>query len=299
VSFRCAAASLLRDEPMAGTASTVRAFLLLENPGPWGENALRDARLPDGLGEELTTRTTAAGVRVLLVRRPGRQAPADRLRVFAAYAHHAEPWLETTVLDDIHEVHDLDVEALGSGRSPGLTPHPDPVFAVCTHGRHDTCCAERGRPVAAALAARHPDHTWEVSHIGGDRFAANALVLPHGLYYGRLDARSVTEVAAAQFAGRVSLDHLRGRSGLAMTLQFAEIALRHHLGETMLGGVRLLSRTARDGVVTAVLRARGRSYAVTVRTTMSTEPQRLTCSSTRDNAFVQHELLDLSPVEAA
>ena len=48
--FRCSGASLLRDEPIAGTASTVRAFLLLENNGPWGQEALRDARVPDGLG---------------------------------------------------------------------------------------------------------------------------------------------------------------------------------------------------------------------------------------------------------
>jgi hypothetical protein len=282
---------------MAGTASTVRAFLLLENPGPWGEDALRDARLPDGLGDELTARAAAARVRVLLIRRPGRPRPTDGLRVFAAFAHHAEPWLETAVLGDIHEVHDLDVEALGAGRSPGLTRHPDPLFAVCTHGRHDTCCAERGRPVAAALAARHPEQTWEVSHIGGDRFAANALVLPHGLYYGRLDAKSVTEVAAAQLAGRVSLDHLRGRSGLSMTLQYAELALRRHLGELALGGVRFMSRTTQDGVVTAVFRARERSYVVRVRSTMSAEQHRLTCSATRDNAFVRHELLDLSVLD--
>ena len=56
VSFRCAAASEARDESMAGTASTVRAFLLVEHPGPWGEDALRDARLPDGLGPELRAR---------------------------------------------------------------------------------------------------------------------------------------------------------------------------------------------------------------------------------------------------
>jgi hypothetical protein len=298
VSFRCAAASLLRDETMAGTASTVRAFLLLENPGPWGEDALRDARLPDGLGDELTARATAARVRVLLIRRPGRARPTDGLRVFAAFAHHAEPWMETTVLGDVHEVHDLDVEALGGGRSPGLTRHSDPVYAVCTHGRHDTCCAERGRPVAAALSARHPEHTWEVSHIGGDRFAANALVLPHGLYYGRLDPGSATEVAAAQLAGRVSLDHLRGRSGLSTTLQYAELALRRHLGETTLGGVRLMSRSTQDGVVSAVLRVRDRSYVVRVRSTMSTEQHRLTCSATRDNAFVRHELLDLGVLDA-
>jgi hypothetical protein len=300
-SFRCAAASLLRDEPAIGTASTVRAFLLLENPGPWGENALRDARLPDGLGDELTARASAARVRVLLIRRPGRQRPSEGIRVFAAYAHHTEPWLETTVLGDIHEVHELDVEALGAGRSPGLTPQLDPLFAVCTHGRHDACCAERGRPVAAALSAQLPEHTWEVSHIGGDRFAANAVVLPHGLYYGRLDAESVLEVAAAQLAGRVSLDHLRGRSGLGMPLQYAEIALRRQLGETTLAGVRFVSRTIERGaegdVVTAVFAARGTSYAVRVRTRLSAEPQRLTCSAARDSRFVQHELLDVSEVD--
>ena len=296
MSFRCAAASLLRDEPAAGTASTVRAFLLLENPGPWGENALRDARLPDGLGDELAARAAAARVRVLLVRRPGRRLPSEGLRVFAAYAHHAEPWLETTVLGDVHGVHDLDVEALGAGRSPGLTSHLDPVFAVCTHGRHDTCCAERGRPVAAALAEHHPEHTWEVSHIGGDRFAANALVLPHGLYYGRLDAESVTDVAAAQLAGQVSLAHLRGRSGLGMPLQYAEIALRRHLGETALGGVRFVSRAVRGDEVTARFDARGTAYDVRVRTTMSAERQQLTCSAARENPFVQHELLGLTAV---
>jgi hypothetical protein len=233
-------------------------------------------------------------VRVLLVRRPGRQVPSEGLRVFAAYAHHAKPWLETTLLGDVHDVHDLDVEALGAGRSPGLEPHLDPVFAVCTHGRHDTCCAERGRPVAAALAARHPEQTWEVSHIGGDRFAANALVLPHGLYYGRLDPESVADVAAAQLAGQVSLDHLRGRSGLAMPLQYAEIALRRHLGETALGGVRFVSRAVARDEVTARFDARGTSYDVRVRTTMSAERQQLTCSSVRENPFVQHELLGVA-----
>lgn len=298
MSFRCAGASLLREEPIAGTASTVRAFLLLENPGPWGENALRDARLPGGLGDELTARAAAARVRVLLVRRPGRRQPSEGLRVFAAYAHHTEPWLETTVLGDIHDVHDLDVEALGAGRSPGLTAVLDPVFAVCTHGRHDTCCAERGRPVAAALAERHPEQTWEVSHIGGDRFAANAVVLPHGLYYGRLDADSAIEVAAAQLAGGVSLDHLRGRSGLGTSTQYAEIALRRHLGETTLAGVRFVSRaTGDDGVVTSVFAARGGSHAVRVRTTRSAETQRLTCSATRENPMVQHELLGIDSTD--
>ena len=192
--FRCSGASVLRDEPIAGTASNVRAFLLVEHTGAWGLNALRDARLPDGLGNHLLRSSHAAGVRVLLARRPDRSG-TDDVRVFAAYADPVAPWLESAAFTDIHEVLDLDLAALGRGGSLGLEPTDGSLFCVCTHGRHDACCAERGRPVAAALEAAHPEETWEVSHIGGDRFAANLVVLPHGLYYGRLDAAAALGVA--------------------------------------------------------------------------------------------------------
>src|SRR5690242_2618765 len=124
----------------------------------------------------------------------------------------------------------------------GLTSYDEPLFCVCTHGRHDACCAERGRPVAAALAAAFPEQTWEVSHIGGDRFAGNMLALPQGLYYGRLDAESSVSVAEGHVAGRLDLDHLRGRSSYAMPVQYAELALRRHLGESEEGAVSLASR---------------------------------------------------------
>ena len=71
-----------------------------------------------------------------------------------------------------------------------------PVLLVCTHARHDQCCAVRGRPVAQTLARAFPDETWESSHLGGDRFAATMIVLPHGLYYGRVpttDAETIVE----------------------------------------------------------------------------------------------------------
>jgi len=292
---------------MWGTASTVRAFLLLENAGPWGVHALHDARLPDGLGEELVRRAAANRVRVLLVRRPGRQVASSRISVLAAYAHHSEPWLESTELGDIHEVHDLDLEALGAGRSMGLSPHPEPVFAVCTHGRHDTCCAERGRPVAAGLAAVHPDSTWEVSHIGGDRFAANLLVLPHGLYYGRLEPAAAVGVADAHLDGRMDLEHLRGRSGLAMSLQAAEVELRRFLKEERLGAVRYLSRRvegsldapsghATEAVFEVDFEGGPQRFVVGVTSRHGEEAWRLTCKAAHDDRIPQHEVNEIRRV---
>jgi hypothetical protein len=299
VSFRCAVASEDRTESMAGTASTVRSFLLVEHAGPWGVDALRDARMPDGIGPELRARADATTTKVLLIRRSaGASRATAGVRVFAAYAHHAAPWLETTVLDDLAGVHDLDLEALAAGRSLGLTPHTDPVLAVCTHGRHDTCCAERGRPVAAGLAEAFPDETWEASHLGGDRFAANLLALPHGLYFGRLEPDTARGVARLLAAGELDLDHLRGRSGLATPLQAAEVALRRYVDERRLSAVRFVSREVRaEGTdarrTTALFDVAGRRYAVAVTSTRGSDPQLLTCRALRENPVVHHEVREI------
>lgn len=293
-SFRCAVASEERGESMTGTASTVRSFLLVEHPGPWGVDALRDARMPEGIGPELRARAAATRTKVLLIRRPaGASRDAEGIRVFAAYAHHAEPWLETTVLDHLAQVHDLDLGALAAGRSPGLTPHADPVLAVCTHGRHDSCCAERGRPVAAGLAALFPEDTWEVSHVGGDRFAGNLLVLPHGLYFGRLEPDTARGVARLLAAGELDLDHLRGRSGLATPLQAAEAALRRYVDERGLSAVRFISREVRNGRTEAVFDVSGRRYAVAVTTTSGGDLQKLTCRALRENPVVHHAVSEI------
>lgn len=288
--FRCAAASLDREDDLAGTASTVRSFLLLEHAGAWGADALRDARLPDGLGDHLERSSRTAGVRVLLARRPGRRADGGPVRVFAARADGAGSWLETALLDTADDVRDIDLGALGSGRSTGLDPHGDPLIAVCTHGRHDACCAERGRPVALALAAsRHADAVWECSHIGGDRFAGNLLVLPRGLYYGRVDPDTALEVADTVVDGRVSLDHLRGRSDLSMPAQAAEVAVRRRLALTGLDDVRPTSARTEGEVTSVTLDAGGRTVRVRVRRVL--EPaQRLTCGALRDSPVPRFEV---------
>ena len=279
---------------MVGTASTVRSFLLVEHPGPWGVDALRDARMPEGIGPELAARTQATRTKVVLIRRPaGGSRTTEGVRVFGAYTHHSEPWVETAVLDDLHGVHDLDLEALAAGRSMGLEPHADPVLAVCTHGRHDTCCAERGRPVAAGLATAYPDEAWEASHIGGDRFAANLLVLPYGLYFGRLDPVSARGVARLLAAGELDLEHLRGRSGLATPLQAAEAALRRYVDERRLDTVRFVSRQVDGARTDAVFDVAGRRYAVVVTSERGSDLQRLTCKALRENPVMHHQVSEI------
>jgi hypothetical protein len=293
--FRCAAESLLRDEPAAGTATHVRTWLLIEHTGPWGNDALLDARLPEGVGPRLKQLAREHRAKVLLIRRFSSTPDGDGVRVFAAYADPVRPRLESGILRDEREVLDLDLGAFRGGGTTGLAAYDGDLFCVCTNGRHDACWAERGRPVAQALDRAHPDETWEVSHIGGDRFAGNMVVLPHGLYYGRLDPVSALAVAGAHLAGELDLDHLRGRSSQPMPVQAAEVFLRRQLGVTREPDVVLTGRASRDGVTTAGFAVAGGEYDVRVRTTSDpATATRLTCKAHRDNPVPEHELLSVT-----
>lgn len=281
---------------MAGSASTVRRFLLVECAGPWGREALRDSRLPTDVASWLRTTTQELGIRTLLIRRPGRQTEPGTT-VFVASVRPQEVWLERIRLGGPEDLPGLDLSPLGAGRSPGFDPYTEPLFLVCTHGRHDACCAERGRPVAAELALVEPDATWEVSHIGGDRFAGNVLVLPDGLYYGRLEPEGAVAMAAAHRTGSLALPYLRGRTCYPFDVQAAEIHLRNRL--RMSGGDDLvwLSRE-RDGELFRV------SFDVTglgvwnvvVRRGVAASTQ-LTCKALKESSAPTFELVDAQESE--
>src|SRR4051794_27310644 len=292
--FRCSVASLARGEPLAGTASTVRAFLLVENDGPWGVDALRDARLPDDVKRSLRDEATRHGIKVLLARRHGGSSPGQAIRVMAAYAAPAGPWMETTTLIGPGDLRDLDLAALARGKSPGLTPVEGPVVCVCTHGRHDACCAELGRPVATALHVSYPELTWEVSHIGGDRFAANLLVLPDGLYYGRVSAAQAAVLVRTHLDGRLELDLLRGRSGFSFPVQVAELAVRRETGEDRDRAVRLVSATRSGAETSAVFDVAGSPYTVLVRRHLVPNDHQLTCRALRGNPVPAYDVVSLN-----
>jgi hypothetical protein len=274
-SFRCSHASEAAAEPLLGTASTITDWLLVEHPGPWGEHALRNARLPAGLGDVLRRRERELQIRVLLIRRHGRPTGGPR----SCFAIHTGPdlaWMEHTDLDDIRDVAALDLGALGRGESVGLTPIDGVVFAVCTHGRRDPCCAERGRPLASALSDAFPGETWESTHVGGDRFAGNMIAFPHGFYFGRVDAGRGVEIAAGYVAGSIDLEHLRGRSCRSTDVQAAEHHLRTRHGLIGVDDVSVIevARTGAETIVT--FRTPFGSWWVRVRRERGPE-ERLTC----------------------
>ncbi|MGW3497575.1 sucrase ferredoxin [Streptomyces sp. NPDC001020] len=232
----CTTASRDLDEPLAGTAATARTWLLLEQPGPWGGKALTSSHLDPALGRALEAATEGTGVRIALIRRPGRHAdrgtPAVR-RVYAAHTVPGNVWLRTATTTDPERLLDLDFVTLGQGDPHSFDstlqgrPHTgDPLALVCTNGKRDRCCALLGRPLAAELSASGVDGVWEVTHLGGHRFSPTLLVLPFGYAYGRAQAPHVKEVLQGVREGRIVVQGCRGGSAWERPAQAAELAVR-------------------------------------------------------------------------
>lgn len=233
---RCAAISADLDEPQAGTAATAAAWICLEQPGPWGREALTDSRLDPRLGAELARRAADTGTRVLLIRRPGRHADTHHDAPRRAYVATTAPGrarVGQADLADPADLLDLDFAALAEGHHPeGFgTPVAHPLLMVCANSRRDVCCALRGRPLAERLAATRPDAVWECTHTGGHRFAPTGVLLPTGYTYGRLDAAFAAHLLDEAARGRVVTDRCRGRSTHTPHGQAADLAVRDHLGE--------------------------------------------------------------------
>jgi hypothetical protein len=273
----------------------VRAFVLVEHHGPWGVSAPADSRLPDDVKQHLGGHHA---VKVLMARRHHRAHRGASYQALICFP--ARRLLLGTTFEDPAELLALDLTAVSRGEAPADAPGTlsweeveGPLYGVCTHGRHDACCAERGRPVCAALSEVRPEQAWEVSHIGGDRFAANLLVLPEGLYYGRVEPESVAGLVARHEDGRLDLPRLRGRTTYPMSVQYAEIALRRHLDEDRLDAVRL---TSRDGDTYEFSRADER-WRVTVTRTLR-EQATLTCSAARQGWIPVFEAVAIEQVRA-
>jgi hypothetical protein len=274
----CAGLSEAFAEPLAGTAAVAGSWLCLEQRGPWGHNALVQSHLDRELGRALAARGDEHGVRVQLIRRPGRHADTavDRpRRVFLAHSSPGAGWLRETSTTNPAELLDLDFAQIFAGRHDDWgSPVTEPLLLVCTNGRRDRCCALLGRELVAGLVGRHNGSVWETSHTGGHRFAPAAVVLPSGYTYGRLNAHTADAVLSSAAAGKVVLGHCRGRSSWTRAGQVAELAVREHIGEYLVDALRITEEEAGQVLVG---HQDGRSWRVTVRETELDPPRPNSC----------------------
>ena len=287
---------------MFGTASTATSWILVEQPGPWGWDAIVQSRLSRSVAGALRSMIHDLAIRVALIRRPGRHPAPQGRHCYLIHSGPDSPWIEHAVLRRLDDLVDADLSELSAGRPTGLgSVETEPLFLVCTNGARDPCCAERGRPLAAALEKEYDDRVWECTHIGGDRFAPNLVCLPHGLYFGRVAPEDGGRIAHAVEAGALDLDHYRGRSCFPFVVQAAEYFARQQWSLTRIDDLRPVRRTvvAPNEVEVEFESNAETRFTVRVRTAPAEPPRLLTCKSTSVSRPPGYQALEQAPGDSA
>lgn len=278
------------------------AWLLIEVLGSWGHDAISESELgpfaptvwreglrrsgvrPVAIRRDLTTRHQRDGIRLVHV-----VAPRPGLR--PAVVHRR-------FIRDLRDVVSA-TESLATGATvdAGWEPEPDRYVLVCTNGRHDSCCATYGRPLVRALReSQWANEVWECSHIGGDRFAANVVVLPDSLYFGGVDPLAAERLLRAHDEGRLDLECFRGRSTSRLPEQAAEHAVRARLGLDAIDAV-IDIRRPRAGHVEVELDD-GRRVLVAIERLERAAPTALTCKGRVGLAYPEFRVVSLEVDQA-
>jgi hypothetical protein len=271
----CSNQSLDRGDPMYGTGSAGSTWMMLELSGPWGPSAFLQSPtvIDPALGLVIVRRVEKAGMRIAAIRRPGRRSPTPRWRWFVAQCGVGEEGLFAGEVDDPRAYLEVALDGADGQASP------DPLVVVCAHGKHDQCCAVRGRGATAAIAAEYPDWTWECSHLGGDRFAATMLVLPEGLCYGRVDSADPANLVRLYLDGRLDNTFLRGRTSLPHAVQAAQYFAREASGNDRIDALSPLSVERVEHTIHVVLQGESASVEVVLSEELS-DPLFSVCNAT-------------------
>ena len=259
----CSDLSRQQEIHLIGTAPQTQYFVMIECPPPWGHSIQQAKFLPPSLRKMIgDSAYKKLGIRFFLISNDetmvkhrsvkdlacdsdgdpnsgsGQEDLQWRILIFrrpdgfaATYQSH-ELWVSSLAEATVA------IRGYFAGNRPAYPSQDIPArdIFVCTHGQRDRCCGCYGYPFyreAKQLSQRWnmPNlRLWQISHIGGHRFAPTLIDLPQGRYYGRMDMERFKLLALQQGDWRLLLDAYRGWSLLPKPLQCLERLLWRNQG---------------------------------------------------------------------
>jgi hypothetical protein len=237
----CSMVSATAAEQLFATAPTTQVYLLLEYSGAWQSKAFESSDLPQVVKDYLASSLERMpGSRLLLIRQPGRVAQSP-IRFFLVRLTTNPPQVYRWELSKYDDLLELNLPEIASGEiSLQDRLFSEVLYLVCAHGRRDLCCSRLGVPVNQKLQALSPANVWESSHVGGHRFAANLIVLPQGILYGRVDPEGAAAIVSDANREQLYLPRLRGRLSYHQPEQAADYFLRLETQDMGIGSFALV-----------------------------------------------------------
>ncbi len=286
----CSQLARQRGDELSGTAVPGTRWILIEYRRPWPLRGFAELPIDPDVKAAVSRAAAVTNARILLIRRYGRhrarRAPLWAVLEFDPSGDHRAAWGTWSYESDLREI-----ATTTPTKVSGRTEHGGPLFLVCTQGVRDTCCAVWGRAVAKSLDEHWPESTWECSHVGGDRFAGNVVVVPDGVYYGQLDGASAVHAIRGHLKDRIEPTYLRGYVDLSTAQQYAvgELLRRYGSAGRFEWRVTVAEQVAPAEWEVIATRAGGAPSQVRVRLREEREiPARLTCRAMRPSSAMTY-----------
>jgi hypothetical protein len=285
----CSDAARLRGDDNIATAARIDVWILVELPITWGRDPITEAALPQVVRDTLWRAShEIPRSRVVFIRKRVERLGATRVYIVRSGPHTGVTQLDLDTLDEVATVPFVSI----ANDTHGAPERP--LVLVCTHGQHDSCCGRRGYPLFDALRQREELEVWQCSHIGGDRFAANAVILPWGIYYGPVEPRDAGALAESIAREEIFLPGYRGRCSMSRPVQAAETFVRRETNVLARDEFELVNRESLDnGRMQVHLRDRsGALHDVTIEQFTSAETAMLTCTAKQATTVPQFRLVE-------
>ena len=292
--FYCSTLSTETEEQVVGTASIGESWLLLEYRQAWGVKAFQESNLAGKVKQHLSfTLKAVPRSRLLFIKQD--PLATDNIALFVIRSLELDSSIVKFELTDYEQLTNLDLAAALTGRAlTGATLWKGPLFLICTHGTRDKCCAKFGFSIYKSTRNfAGDDSVWQSSHVGGDRFAANVICFPDGLFYARVTEETAPKIVNSYREGKLLLNNLRGRACYARPIQAAEFFARVQSGLT---GVRDLKFLDYEVIKPSYFRVRflsedeAETHELYLTSQLSEFQNRLTCQSLEERKVVQYVL---------
>jgi hypothetical protein len=306
--FYCSESSRGFAEKTYGTASVGDVWLLVEYPFWWASKAFQDSHLSKAVKSYLNVFLKRIPRSRLLFIKRDRLSRSGELNIFMVRCREREPSILQLRIKDYEELLRVDLPGIARGGSVEALAAgvvlDRPLYLICTHGKRDKCCAKFGYPLYKSLSAQDTA-VWQSSHVGGDRFAANLVCFPHGLFYAHMTLEMSRHVIAEYEARRVALDKYRGRACYSYPVQAAEYFIRTEARIDRLDALRQLDCTPTGEKSWRVRFAAGEDFAAEtihearVRNVTSAFQSYNTCHAAEAKSVPQYLLDEYSVTSAA
>ena len=197
----CSNYSLNINESPIGSASNFDKYLLIRVPTPWKSEITESEKFPKKIKSLLEKNPNLLETtKILGFNTENKYDDIDKTHIilFAKPKKSLENFSKFEFLSDQKNLEELILNLLNSN----YENHPSKInqnnnsrdLLICTHGARDTCCASIGYPIYEKILSSQQSgkiNAFQVSHIGGHRFAPNIIDMPDGRNWVKISKDSI------------------------------------------------------------------------------------------------------------